>query len=100
MDELAEKQAREKIGAERLQFVMSQMWSFRHVNENRRVNSCRKRFAKKMVRLCGRCARGERLVGYVPQGHWKTITYVAALRAEAGGATVRYLSKYSPDVTN
>jgi transposase len=34
----------------------------------------------KMVRLSGRCARGERLVGRVPQGHWKTITYVSALR--------------------
>jgi transposase len=34
----------------------------------------------KMVRLSGRCARGERLVGHVPQGHWKTITFVAALR--------------------
>ena len=34
----------------------------------------------KMVRLNGRCRRGERLVGRVPQGHWKTITYVAALR--------------------
>jgi transposase len=34
----------------------------------------------KMVRLYGRCARGERLVGRVPQGHWKTITFVAALR--------------------
>jgi hypothetical protein len=34
----------------------------------------------KMVRLYGRCARGERLVGHVPQGHWKTITFVAALR--------------------
>ena len=33
-----------------------------------------------MVRLNGRCRRGERLVGRVPQGHWKTITYVAALR--------------------
>ena len=33
-----------------------------------------------MVRLYGRCARGERLVGHVPQGHWKTITFVAALR--------------------
>src|SRR6478672_3771678 len=31
----------------------------------------------KMVRLYGRCARGERLVGHVPQGHWKTITLVA-----------------------
>ena len=34
----------------------------------------------KMVRLCGRGPRGERLIGRVPQGHWKTITFVAALR--------------------
>ena len=34
----------------------------------------------KMVRLYGRCTHGERLVGHVPQGHWKTITFVAALR--------------------
>jgi len=34
----------------------------------------------KMVRLSGRCSRGERLIGRVPQGHWKTITFVAALR--------------------
>jgi transposase len=34
----------------------------------------------KMVRLCGRCLRGERLVGRIPQGHWKTLTFVAALR--------------------
>jgi len=33
-----------------------------------------------MVRLRGRCRRGERLIGYVPQGHWKTITFVAGLR--------------------
>jgi transposase len=34
----------------------------------------------KMVRLSGRCPRSERLVGRVPHGHWKTITFVAALR--------------------
>src|SRR5208282_3485146 len=34
----------------------------------------------KMVRLSGRCPRGERLIGRVPHGHWKTITFVAALR--------------------
>src|SRR6202043_3741911 len=33
-----------------------------------------------MVRLRGRCARGVRLVGYAPHGHWKTITFVAGLR--------------------
>ncbi len=33
-----------------------------------------------MVRLRGRCRRGARLIGYAPHGHWKTITFVAALR--------------------
>src|ERR1700726_1985830 len=33
-----------------------------------------------MVRLRGRCPRGERLIGRVPQGHWKTITFVAGPR--------------------
>src|SRR5437660_7308058 len=36
--------------------------------------------ANTMVRLSGRCPRGERLIVRVPQGHWKTITFVAALR--------------------
>jgi transposase len=34
----------------------------------------------KMVRRYGRCPRGQRLVGSVPHGHWKTLTYVAGLR--------------------
>ena len=33
-----------------------------------------------MVRLRGRTARGVRLIGRVPLGEWKTITFVAALR--------------------
>ena len=37
----------------------------------------------KMVRLSGRCPRGERLIGRVPQGHWKTITLVARFAAMA-----------------
>ena len=36
-----------------------------------------------MVRLRGRCPRGERLIGYAPQGHWKTITFIAGLRHRA-----------------
>jgi hypothetical protein len=32
-----------------------------------------------LYRLYGRCARGERLLDLEPQGHWKTITFVAAL---------------------
>lgn len=34
----------------------------------------------KMTRLNGRCPRGERLIGSAPHGHWKTITFVGALR--------------------
>lgn len=34
----------------------------------------------KMVRLSGRCPRGERLVADVPCGEWKTLTFVAGLR--------------------
>jgi transposase len=33
-----------------------------------------------LVRLRGRAPRGDRLVGRVPLGEWKTITFVAALR--------------------
>ncbi len=36
-----------------------------------------------MVRLRGRCPRGERLIGYAPHGHWKTLTFVAGLRHHA-----------------
>ena len=34
----------------------------------------------KMARLYGRARRGRRVVGRVPWGHWKTVTFVAALR--------------------
>jgi len=34
----------------------------------------------KMVRQRGRCARGRRLMGKAPWGHWKTTTFVAGLR--------------------
>jgi transposase len=36
-----------------------------------------------MARLRGRAPRGERLVGKIPHGRWKTTTFVAALRANA-----------------
>ena len=72
----------------------------------------------KMVRLRGRCPRGERLVGSVPHGHWKTITLVAGLRHDgmvapfvidgpmngraflihAADAIVIFLPAYSPDL--
>jgi transposase len=36
----------------------------------------------KMIRQYGRCPRGQRLISSVPHGHWKTLTYVAALRSD------------------
>ncbi len=41
-----------------------------------------------MTRPRGRCPRGERLVMPVPQSHWKTTTFVAALRADGLTAPV------------
>jgi len=36
----------------------------------------------KMTRRYGRAPVGQRVVGAVPHGHWKTTTFVAALRAD------------------
>jgi transposase len=36
----------------------------------------------KMARLCGRAKRGRRVVGRIPCGHWKTVTFVAGLRLD------------------
>jgi transposase len=35
-----------------------------------------------MTRTHGRCARGKRLIAKVPHGHWRTLTFLAALRAD------------------
>jgi transposase len=37
----------------------------------------------KMTRLRGRCRKGERLFAKAPFGHWKTQTFIAALRRAA-----------------
>lgn len=36
-----------------------------------------------MTRRYGRCPKGQRLICPVPHGHWKTITFVAALRTDS-----------------
>ena len=36
--------------------------------------------ATNMARRYGRAKRGQRVIGRVPWGHWKTVTFVAALR--------------------
>ena len=40
----------------------------------------------KMTRLYGRAPRGQRLLAKAPFGHWKTTTFVAALRRDGLGA--------------
>lgn len=35
-----------------------------------------------MARAHGRCRRGQRLIGAVPHGHWKTTTFLAGLRCD------------------
>lgn len=35
-----------------------------------------------MTRTHGRCARGARLIAKVPHGRWRTLTFLAALRAD------------------
>jgi len=35
-----------------------------------------------MTRTHGRCARGARLIGKAPHGHWRTLTFLAALRQD------------------
>jgi len=35
-----------------------------------------------MTRTHGRAARGQRLIAKVPHGHWRTLTFLAALRAD------------------
>lgn len=41
-----------------------------------------------MCRRYGRCPKGQRLVCPIPYGHWKTTTFVGALRAEGMTAPV------------
>ena len=35
-----------------------------------------------MTRSHGRCARGQRLIAKAPHGHWRTLTFLAALRVD------------------
>ena len=39
-----------------------------------------------MTRSHGRCAKGKRLVAKVPRSHWRTLTFLAALRSDRSDA--------------
>lgn len=47
----------------------------------------------KMARLYGRARRGRRVLGRVPWGHWKTVTFVAGLRLD--GLTAPFVVDHS-----
>jgi transposase len=57
-------------------------------NEQPRLDSSKLVFvdesgaSTKMARTYGRAKRGRRVVGRVPWGHWKTVTFVAGLRLD------------------
>ena len=63
-----------------------------------------------MARGYGRCPTGRRCLGRVPNGHWQSSTFIAALRAEKitapfllegavnAEAFLAYLPPYSPDL--
>jgi transposase len=43
-----------------------------------------------MARRYGRAPRGQRVVGSVPQGHWKAVTLTAAIRIDGVGACLAF----------
>jgi transposase len=51
-----------------------------------------------MTRTRGRAAPGERVSGAVPQGHWKTLTMIGALRLEGMAAAVTVDAATDTDV--
>ena len=56
------------------------------VDENQLVGIDETGANTKMTRLYGRAPRGRRLLAKAPFGHWKTTTFVAALRRDGLGA--------------
>ena len=54
---------------------------YQHRLDPRRLVFIDETWAKtNMLRTHGRCRRGERLRAKAPHGHWKTLTFIAALR--------------------
>ena len=75
----AAEQDRPDVAAARAEWTEGQA----HLDPERLVFIDRTGTSTNMARLRGRAPRGERLVGKVPHGHWKTTTFVAALRSTA-----------------
>jgi transposase len=51
-----------------------------------------------MTRTCGRCPKGERVGGSVPQGHWQVTTMLGALRWDGVSAAMTVPAATDTDV--
>ncbi|HEU4985009.1 MAG TPA: IS630 family transposase [Nitrososphaera sp.] len=72
----AEEQHRPDVHEQRLRWRAEML----HLDVQKLVFIDETGFRTNMVRRYGRAARGKRLVAPAPYGHWKTTTFVAALR--------------------
>lgn len=72
----AAEQDREDVANARTEWRAGQA----QINPDRLVFIDESGASTKMTRAYGRCPRGQRLVCTVPYGHWKTTTFIGALR--------------------
>jgi transposase len=77
-DELAEEQARPDVARRRKRWKAHQM----KVEPQRLVFIDETWIKTNMAPLRGWAPRGKRLRAYAPFGHWKTLTFIAALRCD------------------
>nr|WP_307422341.1 IS630 family transposase [Labrys monachus] len=77
----ASEQKRPDVAAARRKWHSNQIW----LRPSRLVFIDETWASTAMARHYGRCKRGQRLIDYVPHGHWKTTTFIGALRS--GGLT-------------
>jgi transposase len=74
----ATEQQRPDVQARRQDWLAQRL----HWNSAQLVFSDESGCRTNLVRQYGRCRRGRRLVAYAPHGHWKTTTFIAALRQD------------------
>ncbi len=75
----AAEQNRPDVVAARTEWAEDQA----HLDPDRLVFIDETATSTNMARLRGRAPRGERLIGKIPHGHWKTTTFVAGPRSTA-----------------
>lgn len=80
----AKEQGRADVQAARAVWLKRQAWLKAHPEKLKNIIFIDETSLNtKMDRLRGRTTKGQRLVASVPHGHWKTLTFIAALRHDA-----------------